>query len=167
MLGRKLSRCRSDGCLRPTFSYHDRAYTWAASCSGPRTISGHHGAVRYDPPRLPLCNTPVSCMLYTAGGSGGRLCLLSASGFRTHAWQRVSPPLGGAACASRRSVYRVQSILGIPDGHKVLLVYMALLLFLSLDQNFTAYSCLICAYHVDISHIICYTFLIEGGAING
>ena len=79
-LGGIISRCMSGGCPRVLFLRYDDACTGFASCSYPRTASGHHGVGQCDPQLLLWYSVPASCTPHIAGGSEGTFCLPSASG---------------------------------------------------------------------------------------
>lgn len=92
-LGGIISRCMSGGCPRVLFLRYDDACTGFASCSYPRTASGHHGVGQCDPQLLLWYSVPASCTPHIAGGSEGTFCLPSASGCHSRALRpAVLPP---------------------------------------------------------------------------
>src|SRR5699024_5604018 len=97
----------------------------AASCSDPRTDSGHHGGEQCDPQPLLWYSVPASCTPHTAGGSEETFCLPSASGCHSRALRPAVLPPGGEACAFHKTLSTAQSVLDSRDVHKELLVAVA------------------------------------------
>ena len=124
-LGGIISRCMSGGCPRVLFLRYDDACTGFASCSYPRTVSGHHGEEQCDPQPLLWYSVPAFCIPHTAGGSEGTLCLPSASGCRSRALRPAVLLPGGEICVSRKTLSPAQSILDSRGVHKELLVSSA------------------------------------------
>ena len=124
-LGGIISRCMSGGCPRVLFLRYDDACTGFASCSYPRTASGHHGGEQCGPQLLLWYSVPASCTPYIAGGSEGTLCLPSASGCHSHASQPAVLPPGGEACVSRKTLSPAPQALDSRGVHKELLVAVA------------------------------------------
>ena len=124
-LGGIISRCMSGGCPRVLFLRYDDACTGFASCSYPRTASGHHGVGQYDPQLLLWYSVPASCTPHIAGGSEGTFCLPSASGCHSRALRPAVLPPGGEACAFHKTLSPAQSVLDSRDVHKELLVAVA------------------------------------------
>jgi len=124
-LGGIISRCMSGGCPRVLFLRYDDACTGFASCSYPRTASGHHGVGQCDPQLLLWYSVPASCTPHIAGGSEGTFCLPSASGCHSRALRPAVLPPGGEACAFHKTLSPAQSVLDSRDVHKELLVSSA------------------------------------------
>ena len=121
-LGGIISRCMSGGCPRVLFLRYDDACTGFASCSYPRTASGHHGVGQCDPQPLLWYSVPASRIPHTVGGSEGTLCLPSASGCRSRALRPTVLPPDGEACVSRKTLFPAQSVpdsRGVHKGHLV------------------------------------------------
>lgn len=124
-LGGIISRCMSGGCPRVLFLRYDDACTGFASCSYPRTASGHHGVGQCDPQLLLWYSVPASCTPHIAGGSEGTFCLPSASGCHSRALRPAVLPPGGEACVSHKTLSLAQSVPGSQGVHKELLVAVA------------------------------------------
>ena len=56
---------------RSTSSYHDKACKAAASCSHPRTASGHHDAEQHGQQLWPVLIFPAAYTPHTAGDCAG------------------------------------------------------------------------------------------------
>ena len=123
--GRKISRCKSAGYPPARFSGHDTLCRAAASCSGPRTVSGHRGVEQCDPQLWPWYIVPASSTPHTAGGSEETLCLLSANGCHSRALRQAVLSPGGEACVSHKTLFPAQSVPDSRGVHKEFLVSSA------------------------------------------
>lgn len=123
---KNISRYKWAGYPPARFSGHDTLCRAAASCSGPRTVSGHRGVEQCDPQLWPWYIVPASSTPHTAGGSEETLCLLSANGCHSRALRQAVLSPGGEACASHKTLSLAQSVLDSLGVHRGLLVSLAL-----------------------------------------
>ena len=115
-----------DCYLHSRSSYHDKACKAAASCSRPRTASGHHDVVQYGQRRWPVLACLPFYTPHTAGGCAGTWHEPSANDCCTHVCWRCPYRLGAVLCAHHsKGRYHKAPVLDTLGACKVRLVCMA------------------------------------------